>query len=55
MSACQAKSFPVSAAVVDANGGIQIVMTGDRAGIQTVQSAVNKVRTSAVYGIDSSF
>lgn len=51
---CAGKGFAVSAAVVDADGGLQIVLRGDGAGIQTVQSAIDKATTSAVYGLDSS-
>lgn len=54
MRACEANGFAVSAAVVDIDGGLQVVIRGDHAGIQTVQSAVDKATTSAVYGIDSS-
>jgi uncharacterized protein GlcG (DUF336 family) len=55
VAACAKKGGTVSAAVVDADGAPQAVLRGDGAGIQTVQSALDKANTSAVYGLDSAF
>lgn len=55
LDACRAKGFSVSAAVVDADGGLHVALRDDNAGIQTVESAIDKATTSAVFGVDSGY
>jgi len=50
IAACTKMGYPITAAVVDADGVTQVLIRGDGAGIHTVQAAHDKAFTAVTYG-----
>jgi uncharacterized protein GlcG (DUF336 family) len=50
IAACTKLGYPITAAVVDADGVTQALIRGDGAGVHTVQAARDKAFTAVTYG-----
>lgn len=49
IAACTKMGYPITAAVVDVDGIVQVLVRGDGAGIHTVQTAEDKAFTAVTY------